>query len=72
MADETGPSVTCPRCGLVSYHPEDIRQGYCSVCRWWTSDPTLGQVDGWCAPRGEGRGSWRQRLARYFGVGAER
>lgn len=34
-------SITCPRCGAKSYHPEDIRQGYCGMCQWWTSDPDL-------------------------------
>lgn len=65
----TEPSITCPRCGSTSYHPEDIRQGYCGRCNWWTSDPTLGQVEEWSAPRGPERGSWWQRLARYFGLG---
>lgn len=37
------PSITCPRCGSVSYHPEDIRQGYCGRCHWWTSDKQLGE-----------------------------
>lgn len=35
-------SITCPRCGATSYHPEDIAQGYCGRCHWWTSDPLLG------------------------------
>jgi hypothetical protein len=26
------PSITCPRCGRVSYHPTDIRQRYCGHC----------------------------------------
>lgn len=38
------PSITCPRCGRTSYHPEDIKQGYCGACHWWTSDPTLMHV----------------------------
>ena len=38
-------SITCPRCGAKSYHPEDIRQGYCGRCHWWTSDPQLGQIE---------------------------
>lgn len=33
------PSITCPRCGRTSYHPEDIEHGYCGWCHWWTSDP---------------------------------
>lgn len=35
-------NIECPRCGSISYHPEDIRQGYCGRCHWWTSDETLG------------------------------
>lgn len=36
------PSITCPRCGRTSYHPGDIKEGYCGgpSCHWWTSDPT--------------------------------
>lgn len=35
------PSITCPICGMTSYHPEDIRNSYCGNCHWWTSDPDL-------------------------------
>jgi ribosomal protein S27AE len=38
-------SITCPRCGAVSHHPEDIAQGYCIRCHWWTSDATLGRPE---------------------------
>ena len=38
------PAITCPRCAATSYHPEDVRQGYCARCRWWTSDPLLGSA----------------------------
>jgi len=37
-------SVTCPRCGTTSWHPDDVRHGYCGRCHWWTSDPILGRV----------------------------
>lgn len=37
--------IECPRCAAKSYHPDDIRQGYCGRCHWWTSDPVLGQVE---------------------------
>jgi ribosomal protein L37E len=40
----TQPSITCPECGRTSYHPDDIAQGYCGHCHWWTSDPRLGPV----------------------------
>lgn len=29
-------SFTCPECGAVSYHPEDVRQGYCGRCHAFT------------------------------------
>ena len=35
-------SFTCPECGEVSYNPNDIENGYCGVCHWWTGDPILG------------------------------
>lgn len=38
---ESQPSITCPRCARTSYHPEDVAQGYCGACCWWTSDPQL-------------------------------
>lgn len=38
------PSITCPRCGRTSFHPEDVKQKYCGYCHWWTSDPLLGEV----------------------------
>lgn len=41
---DPGPSITCPRCGMTSFHPTDIEQGYCGNCNWWTSDPILGRV----------------------------
>lgn len=39
------PSITCPRCSRTSYNPNDIAQGYCGYCHWWTSDAQLGDVD---------------------------
>ena len=33
---------TCPCCGIVSYHPQDEKHGYCGACQWWTADPVLG------------------------------
>lgn len=26
------PSITCPKCGLTSYHPSDIEHRFCRVC----------------------------------------
>lgn len=39
------PSITCPRCSTTSHHPDDITQGYCGRCHWWTSDPLLGSPE---------------------------
>jgi hypothetical protein len=27
-----GKSITCLRCGLTSWHPEDVRQVFCGNC----------------------------------------
>lgn len=37
----SAPSIVCPVCGSRSYNPNDIEQGYCGRCHWWTSDPML-------------------------------
>jgi hypothetical protein len=29
-------SITCPRCLMTSYNPNDIREGYCGNCHDWT------------------------------------
>lgn len=34
MLEEGG--FRCPKCGLVSQHPEDKRQGYCGACHEFT------------------------------------
>lgn len=40
------PSFTCPRCGARSYNPNDIAEGYCGACHWWTgADNILNAVD---------------------------
>jgi len=36
-APETVPSITCPRCGAVSYNPLDIAGGWCDRCHDWTT-----------------------------------
>lgn len=40
----TPESIVCPYCGLRSYHPQDVREGFCGFCNWWTSDPVLGPL----------------------------
>lgn len=36
----TAPSYTCSRCGVTSYNPNDVREGYCSNCHDWTREET--------------------------------
>jgi ribosomal protein S27AE len=31
------PSIECPRCGRISHHPDDVREGYCGACHDWTT-----------------------------------
>lgn len=31
--------ITCPVCGRISHHPDDVREGYCGACHDWTSEP---------------------------------
>ena len=34
----SAPGFTCPRCGMTSHHPDDVREGYCGNCHDWTGD----------------------------------
>lgn len=36
---DVGATVTCPRCGMTSWHREDVRYGYCGNCHDFTSVP---------------------------------
>jgi ribosomal protein S27AE len=36
----------CPRCGAISYHPDDIRHGYCARCHDYTGDDLADPDDG--------------------------
>lgn len=38
------PSITCPQCGMTSYHPMDVRTGYCGNCHDYTSPGTDGDL----------------------------
>lgn len=29
------PSITCPKCKMVSYHTDDIKYKYCGNCHNW-------------------------------------
>lgn len=42
----TPQSITCPRCGLTSWHPVDVREGFCGNCHGWTSRPDLDDPKG--------------------------
>lgn len=35
-----GSSITCPRCGMTSFNPNDVRNNYCGNCHIWLADPT--------------------------------
>jgi ribosomal protein S27AE len=41
--DKIVTAIKCPRCGMVSAHPEDVREGYCGNCHDWTSRETKAQ-----------------------------
>lgn len=33
------PSITCPKCGMTSHNPSDVKYGYCGMCHDFTGDP---------------------------------
>jgi len=37
-----GSSYTCPACGMISYHPEDVRHQYCGNCHKTRSEVEAG------------------------------
>ncbi|MFJ9239736.1 hypothetical protein ACIRJ3_32715 [Streptomyces anulatus] len=48
------PSFVCPECSAESWHPEDVAQGYCGRCHFWTGDPTM--YAAWKAERASAAG----------------
>lgn len=38
LGGEVAESFTCPRCGMTSHNPADVREGYCGNCHDWTRD----------------------------------
>ena len=36
------PSITCPQCERTSWHPDDIRNGYCGGCHAYTGEMVSG------------------------------
>lgn len=49
-----GPeSITCPVCGMRSWHPMDVQEGYCGACHAFTGRPcevTPDMLDGATCP----------------------
>lgn len=43
--DNEQPNIICPDCGWRSYHPDDIKWGYCGRCHAFTSAGTVHQVN---------------------------
>jgi hypothetical protein len=37
LVDE-GRAIECLRCGMISYHPEDVRNLYCGYCHRFHDD----------------------------------
>ena len=35
---DESPSITCPVCAKTSYHPQDIKHGWCAYCERYTTD----------------------------------
>ena len=40
------PSITCSKCWMTSYNPNDIREGYCGNCHAYTSTEQYRQNPG--------------------------
>lgn len=36
-----GTSITCPRCGLLSFNPNDVEHKYCGACHRYIWDETV-------------------------------
>lgn len=36
MVGQMRTGITCPRCGLTSWNPNDVTEGYCGHCHDWT------------------------------------
>jgi hypothetical protein len=39
-AGPPAPSITCPRCQMTSYHPDDIKERYCGACHMFHDQMT--------------------------------
>ena len=51
--DGGGPPVAirCKGCGLVSYHPEDVRQRFCGFCHTFHNEIPVSKVLHWVEER---------------------
>ena len=71
-ANDEPASFTCPVCDKVSYHPEDIRQGYCSFCHDWTGDQHYQQAKaelrGWADRARKAQAAVDEIIARHGGT----
>jgi hypothetical protein len=38
------PSITCPVCGMTSWNPTDVAQGYCGHCHDWTAAEQAAEI----------------------------
>lgn len=38
MTCAEGPSFICPECRRITYHPDDVAEGYCPHCKAFTRD----------------------------------
>lgn len=45
--DAMTSSITCPKCGMTSRNPHDVREGYCANCHDYTSGSS---AEPWWAP----------------------
>lgn len=43
--DLAEPSFTCPTCGTVSHHPQDVANGYCGRCHAFTGDQAISDAN---------------------------
>jgi ribosomal protein L37E len=53
--NEEPPSITCPRCGMTSYHPKDISERYCGACHQFHEMMTHERLESPKAGEEEGR-----------------
>lgn len=60
------PSITCPCCQSVTSRPDNIANGYCGRCHWWTSDQMMAPYHFALPCEHRGLGVIVPRLGAYF------